>query len=116
MTTTPRWYEAYRAAALETDWTKMQERIQAAEFEIRKRRQVLSRDHGGTPKERYALASAMNSLWVLREDSVWWQNRQPQNPVEISSPNTQPSLPQRTRRKVSEPEVVPMYLIAGLNG
>jgi hypothetical protein len=37
------------AALLETDWTKMQERLQAAEAEIRERQRVLSEDHHGTP-------------------------------------------------------------------
>src|SRR6476661_1779968 len=46
------WQESYQAALLETDWTKMQERIQTAESEIHKRRLVLTQDHGGTQEER----------------------------------------------------------------
>jgi hypothetical protein len=101
---------------LETDWTTMEQRIRTAEFKIRERQHVLSEDHGGTPQESYALASAMNSLWILREDLVWWQNRQRQHPAETSNPNTEPPLPRRTYRKPSAPAVVPMYLIAGRAG
>ena len=38
MTAQYSWYEFYKTALLETDWTKMPERIQAAESEIKKRR------------------------------------------------------------------------------
>ena len=51
---------------LETDWTKMQERVQTAESEIHQRRLVLSQDHGGTDEERAALVNAMGGLRVLR--------------------------------------------------
>ena len=45
------WQESYQAALLETDWTRMQERVQIAESEIHQRRLVLSQDHGGTDEE-----------------------------------------------------------------
>ena len=60
------WQEAYQAALLETDWTKMQERVQTAESAIHQRRLVLSQDHGGTDEERVALVNAMSGLGVLR--------------------------------------------------
>ena len=60
------WEESYQAALLETDWTKMQERVQTAESEIHQRRLVLSQDHGGTDEERAALVNAMGGLRVLR--------------------------------------------------
>ena len=60
------WQESYQAALLETDWTKMQERLQTAESEIHQRRLVLSQDHGGTDEERVALVNAMSGLRVLR--------------------------------------------------
>jgi len=60
------WQESYQAALLETDWTKMQERVQTAESEIHQRRLVLSQDHGGTDEERAALVNAMGGLRVLR--------------------------------------------------
>ena len=45
------WRDSYRAALLETDWTKMQERIQTAESEIHKRRLVLSKTTAGHRKK-----------------------------------------------------------------
>ncbi len=52
------WRDYYQAALLESDWTKIEERIQIAESEIHKRRLVLSQDHGGTQEERDALINA----------------------------------------------------------
>jgi hypothetical protein len=70
------WQESYQAALLETDWTKMQERVQTAESEIHKRRLELSQDHNGTQEERNALVNAMNGLRVLRTDAASWLERQ----------------------------------------
>ena len=61
---------------LETDWTKMQERVQTAESEIHKRRLVLAQDHGGTVEEREALVNAMSGLRALRMDAASWLQRQ----------------------------------------
>jgi hypothetical protein len=71
------WRESYLAALLETDWTKMQERIQTAESEIHKRRLMLVQDYGGTSEEREALVNALSGLRVLRMDAASWleQNR-----------------------------------------
>lgn len=76
MTTEYIWYEAYKAAILETDWTKMRERLQEAESEISKRQHVLSMDHGGTPEERQAIADALNGMKNLRTEVAEWQIRQ----------------------------------------
>jgi hypothetical protein len=76
MTMTHRWYESFHAAVLETDWTNMLERVQAAEFEIQERQRVLSEDHGGTPEERQALANALKGLKVLRRDAASWLDMQ----------------------------------------
>src|SRR6266568_3586292 len=70
------WQESYQAALLETDWTKMQERVQIAESEIHKRRLVLAQDHGGTVEEREALVNAMSGLWALRMDAASWLQTQ----------------------------------------
>ena len=70
------WQESYQAALLETDWTKMQERIQKAESEIHKRRLELSQDHNGTHEEREAVINALNGLRVLRMDAAAWRERQ----------------------------------------
>jgi hypothetical protein len=76
LTTNYSWQDSYQAALLETDWTKMQERVQTAESEIHKRRLVLSQDHGGTQEERDALVNAMNGLGILRMDAASWLERQ----------------------------------------
>jgi len=70
MPTSHSWRDSYRAALLETDWTKMQERIQTAESEIHNRRLMLVQDHGGTSEEREALVSALTGLGVLRMDAA----------------------------------------------
>ena len=70
------WPESYRAALLEIDWTKMRERLRAAESEIRNRKHVLSLDPGGTPEESQAIADALNGIKTLRAEVAEWQNRQ----------------------------------------
>jgi hypothetical protein len=70
------WHEAYRAAILETDWTKMQERLQAAEREILERQRVLSLDHGGTPEERQAITGAMHGITHLKTEVSDWQKQE----------------------------------------
>ena len=70
------WYESYRAAILETDWTKMQKRLQAAERKIHQRQRVLSLDHGGTTEERQAIADALHGISQLRMEARDWQKRQ----------------------------------------
>jgi hypothetical protein len=66
MTTKYGWESSYFAAAFETDWTIMLERITAAESTIAKRQLVFLADHGGNPEECVAIASALVALNVLR--------------------------------------------------
>ena len=75
MTAIYEWYETYKAAVLETDWSKMEERIQAAKSDLIKRKEQLSLDHGGTPEENQAIEEAIRSLDVLRKDAMSWSNR-----------------------------------------
>ena len=70
------WQDSYKAALLETDWTKMVELVQAAESEIHRRRLELSKDHNGTQEEREAAVNALNDLRVLRMDAAAWRERQ----------------------------------------
>jgi hypothetical protein len=77
MTSTYNWFESYRAARLETEWTKMQERLQAAESEIQRRQHVLSMDQGGTPEERQAIFNALDGMKILRIEVAEWQAGQP---------------------------------------
>jgi len=70
------WYKSYKAVILETDWTKMHDRIQSAECKIHDRQRVLSEDHGGTPQERQAITKALNAMRTLRTEVADWQSRQ----------------------------------------
>ena len=76
MTTEYKWQESYAAALLETDWTKIRMRIQAAEFAIQERLFVLSQDHGGTLEERQAIGDALLGLRFLRKEVGQWDERQ----------------------------------------
>lgn len=67
------WYECYRAALLETDWTKMPERIKAAKSQIHDRQRMFSKDHAVAPEERHAIDLALASLKALQVDSAEWQ-------------------------------------------
>jgi hypothetical protein len=79
MTTTPKWHDIYKAALLETDWSKLAERIQAAEAAIRDRRREFDLNHGGSPEENQAIADAMRSLNVLRSEATSWSVRKEKN-------------------------------------
>jgi hypothetical protein len=77
MTTIYKWHESYKAALLETDWSKMPERIQAAEAALSQRKREFELNHGGTPEENQAIADALRGLAVLRNDAVRWSKREP---------------------------------------
>jgi hypothetical protein len=70
------WNESYSAAILESDWTKIQQRLQTAEREIQERQRVLSLDHGGTPEERQAIANALHAIAHLKTEVRDWQKRE----------------------------------------
>jgi hypothetical protein len=76
MTATYKWFETYKAALLETDWSKMPERIQAAEAALSQRKREFELNHGGTPEENQAIADAMRGLTVLRREAVKWSEKQ----------------------------------------
>jgi len=76
MTAIYKWYESYKAALLETDWSKMPERIQTAEAALTQRKHEFNLDHGGSPEENQAIADAMRGLIVLRNDAIKWLERQ----------------------------------------
>ena len=75
MTATYKWHEVYKSAVLETDWSKIEERIRAAESAIEQRRAELGVNHGGTAEERQAIENAFGSLSVLRADVASWRQR-----------------------------------------
>jgi hypothetical protein len=76
MTVTYKWIEPYKAALLETDWSKMQQRIQTAETALRQRKHEFELIHGGTPEEKQAIADAVRGLAVLRNDLVKWSEQE----------------------------------------
>jgi len=70
------WVRLYKAALLETDWSKIEEHIQVAENGIKARLHEFSLNHGGTPAENQAIENALNGLKVLRKDVATWQGSQ----------------------------------------
>jgi hypothetical protein len=68
-----KWHEVYRAALLETDWTKIERKIQVAEDGIGARLHEFSLNHGGTPEENQAIVDALRGLDILRKDVAAWQ-------------------------------------------
>ena len=62
------WKNLYQAAILETDWSQIEGRIQAADSAISARLHEFSLDHGGTPEENQAIKDALAGLTVLRRE------------------------------------------------
>jgi hypothetical protein len=64
------WLEKYRKAALETNFTKVRGRIQAAEFAMHERQRAISQDRGGGSHENEsdAIGAALVALKTLRGD------------------------------------------------
>ncbi len=67
------WQELYATALLETDWLKIEEKIQVAENGIRARLHEFSMNHGGTPEENQAIENALHGLDTLRNEVATWQ-------------------------------------------
>lgn len=65
------WDEAYEAAILETDRSRLKMRIGAAWSAINRHVQEMNADHGGSPEERYAVETALAGLDVLRKHAVF---------------------------------------------
>jgi hypothetical protein len=69
------WEKLYKEAILETDWSKIENLIQAAESAIGARLHDFSLDHGGTPEENQRLRDALSGLSVLRGEVVAWRSK-----------------------------------------
>ena len=69
------WVKLYQEAILETDWSKIEERIQAVDSAISARLHEFSLDHGGTPEENQRLRDALTGLSVLRREVVAWRSK-----------------------------------------
>jgi len=59
------WWGLYKAAVLETNWEKLEDRINAAENAIMKRSSL---DGDVSPDERVALEDSRNGLRVLKQE------------------------------------------------
>jgi hypothetical protein len=70
-----KWHEVYKAALLETDRSKMEERINAAEAALHARTHEFDLDHGGEPEENLAIEGALRGLRVLRDDAARWREK-----------------------------------------
>jgi hypothetical protein len=69
------WGKLYQAAVLETDWSRIEKLIQAAESAINDRLHEFSVD-GGTPQENQAITNAVMALEILRKDVAAWKLKQ----------------------------------------
>ena len=71
------WQELYATAILETDWSKIEEKIEVAEDGIRARVHEFSLNHGEMPEEKQAVQDALHGLETLRNEvAVWlWSRR-----------------------------------------
>ncbi len=69
------WQELYATALLETDWLKIDEKIQVAENGIKVRLHEFSMNHGGTPEENRAIEDALHGLDTLRKEVAAWRER-----------------------------------------
>jgi len=54
------WEKLYQAAILETDWSRIEERIEAADFALDAPLQELSSNHGVTPEEKQRIEDALS--------------------------------------------------------
>ena len=66
------WQGLYATALLETDWSKIEEKIQVAENGIGARLHEFSLNHGGTPEENQAIVDALHGLDILRKEVAAW--------------------------------------------
>ena len=78
MNTEPEWRKLFQLAVLETDWSKMEDRIRAAETAIQQRSHELSVDHGGTSEENLAIMATLQKLAALRGELSRWRESKPE--------------------------------------
>jgi hypothetical protein len=69
------WEKLYQAAILETDWSKIEERIQVTDSAISARLQEFSTSHGGTPEEKQRIEDALSGLRALRREVAAWRSK-----------------------------------------
>lgn len=64
------WVKLYRIAALETDWSQLEDRIQAAESAIKAK---LQDSVDRTAPESQSRLDALDKLTILRADLATWR-------------------------------------------
>jgi hypothetical protein len=69
------WEKLYKEAIFETDWSKIESLIQAAESAISARVHESSLDHGGTAEENQRMKDALSGLSALRREVTAWNSR-----------------------------------------
>ena len=80
------WAKLYRAAVLETDWLKIEPRIQAAEDAIKARLHEFSSNAGGTlDEENQQITKALNGLNILRIEVSAWRELHSNLPPDLGS-------------------------------
>ena len=72
---TNEWEKLYQDAILEADWSKIEERIHAADSAISARLHEFSVNHGGSPEENQRIKDALSGLSVLRREVVAWKSK-----------------------------------------
>lgn len=69
------WQQLYEIAVLETNWSRMEDRVRVVESAIEQRLRELSLNHGDTPEEIQAMMDAVCKLNVLRADAALWRQK-----------------------------------------
>lgn len=62
------WGRSYKLAILETDRSRLAERVRTADRAIMARLQELNNDHGGSPEEQTAIRDALAGLRMLQKE------------------------------------------------
>ena len=69
------WIDVYKTALLETNWSIIEERIQAADSAINARLHELSLNHVGSPNKIKRIEDALHGLSVRREVAEWHRSQ-----------------------------------------
>jgi hypothetical protein len=70
------WEKLYRAAVMETDWSRIEEPLQVAETAMGHRLYELSLHQQETREENHAIEQAATALKNLRRDVANWKLKQ----------------------------------------
>jgi hypothetical protein len=66
------WEKLYQTAILGTDWSEIEERIEAVDSAISARLHEFSLNHGGTPEENQRIQDALHGISVPRREVAEW--------------------------------------------